>query len=184
MVTLEKIDQVVDRTGVTYEQARDALNACENDVIDAIIYLEKSQHSFMDNINVKSSEITDTLKDLLKKGNVTRVIVEKDGEVLLNLPVTVGAIGIVMAPVVALFGMGAAVMTKYTIKIVKEDGEEIDVNKMTEEKINEMKKMVDDKMGKKEKKEEAPTADHMVSEDVADMGIKANEEEPNDNSNI
>ena len=87
MVTLEKIDQVVDRTGVTYEQARDALNACEGDVIDAIIYLEKSQHSFMENINIKSSEVTDTLKDLLKKGNVTRVLVEKDGEVLLNLPV-------------------------------------------------------------------------------------------------
>ena len=115
MVTLEKIDQVVDRTGVTYEQARDALNACEGDVIDAIIYLEKSQHSFMENINIKSSEVTDTLKDLLKKGNVTRVLVEKDGEVLLNLPVTVGAIGLVMAPVVAMIGVGAAFVTKYTI---------------------------------------------------------------------
>lgn len=184
MVTLEKIDQVVDRTGVTYEQARDALNACENDVIDAIIYLEKSQHSFMDNINVKSSEITDTLKDLLKKGNVTRVIVEKDGEVLLNLPVTVGAIGVVMAPVVALFGMGAAVMTKYTIKIMKEDGEEIDVNKMTEEKVNEMKKKVDEKMGKKDKKEESSTADHMVSEDIEDMRVKANKESQDTDSEI
>ena len=150
MVTLEKIDQVVDRTGVTYEQARDALNACEGDVIDAIIYLEKSQHSFMENINIKSSEVTDTLKDLLKKGNVTRVLVEKDGEVLLNLPVTVGAIGLVMAPVVAMIGVGAAFVTKYTIKIVKEDGEEIDVNKMTEEKVAEVKKMVDEKLGKKD----------------------------------
>ena len=150
MVTLEKIDQVVDRTGVTYEQARDALNACEGDVIDTIIYLEKSQHSFMENINIKSNEVTDTLKDLLKKGNVTRVTVEKDGEVLLNLPVTVGAIGLVMAPVVALIGFGAAFVTKYTIKIVKEDSEEIDVNKATEEKVAEVKKMVDEKLGKKD----------------------------------
>ena len=134
MVTLEKIDQVVDRTGVTYEQARDALNACEGDVIDAIIYLEKSQHSFMENINIKSSEVT------------------------------VGAIGLVMAPVVAMIGVGAAFVTKYTIKIVKEDGEEIDVNKMTEEKVAEVKKMVDEKMGKKD------------SADVTEEVIKEEEE--------
>ncbi|NCB72004.1 MAG: ubiquitin, partial [Clostridia bacterium] len=28
MVTLEKIDKIVERTGVTFEEARDALNAC------------------------------------------------------------------------------------------------------------------------------------------------------------
>ena len=168
MVTLEKIAQVVDRTGVTYEQARDALNACEGDVIDAIIYLEKSQHSFMENINIKSSELTDTLKDLLKKGNVTRVLVEKDGEVLLNLPVTVGAIGLVMAPVVAMIGVGAAFVTKYTIKIVKEDGEEIDVNKMTEEKVAEVKKMVDEKMGKKDS---ADVTEEVIKEEEEDKEI-------------
>ncbi len=37
MVTLEKIDQVVERTGVTYEEARAALEEVEGDVLEAII---------------------------------------------------------------------------------------------------------------------------------------------------
>lgn len=151
MVTLEKVDQVVERTGVTYEQARDALNACEGDVIDAIIYLEKTQPSFTDSMNVKSKDLMETLKDFLKKGNVTRVLVEKDGEVVLNLPVTAGAIGLVVAPIAALLGLGMVVFAKYTVKIVKEDGEEIDINQATEEKMSKMKEMVDEKILRKNK---------------------------------
>ena len=93
---------------------------------------------------------------------------EKDGEVLLNLPVTVGAIGLVMAPVVAMIGVGAAFVTKYTIKIVKEDGEEIDVNKMTEEKVAEVKKMVDEKMGKKDS---ADVTEEVIKEEEEDKEI-------------
>jgi len=169
MITLEKIDQVVERTGVTYEQARDALNACDGDVIDAIIYLEKSHHSFVDSVNIKSNELIDTLKDLLKKGNITRVMVEKDGEVILNLPVTIGAIGVIIAPVMSLLGVGAAIVTKYTIKIVKEDGDVIDVNKMTEEKVNEVKRKVDEKMGKAKKED--------VTEEVIKEAMQEQKEE-------
>lgn len=154
MVTLEKVDQVVERTGVTYEQARDALNACEGDVIDAIIYLEKTQPSFTDSMNVKSKDLMETLKEFLKKGNVTRVTVEKDGEVVLNLPVTAGAIGLVVAPIAALLGLGMVVFAKYTVKIVKEDGEEIDINQATEEKMSKMKEMVDEKILRKNKLKE------------------------------
>lgn len=185
MITLEKVDQVVERTGVTYEQARDALNACEGDVIDAIIYLEKTQPSFTDSVNVKSRDLMDTLKDFLKKGNVTRVIVEKDGDIVLNLPVTVGAIGLVAAPIAAILGIGAVVYAKYTIKIIKEDGEEIDINKATEEKMNQMKDIVDEKIlrkGSKLKAEmenivaEAQEMANETKEKVADIVEEVKEE--------
>lgn len=168
MISLEKVDQVVERTGVTYEEARDALNACEGDVIDAIIYLEKTQPSFSESVNVKSKDLIDTLKDFLKKGNVTRVIVEKDGDIVLNLPVTVGAIGLVLSPIVAVLGIGTAVWAKYTIKLIKEDGEEVDVNKATEEKVNQMREMVDEKILRKVSKAKEDIEDE-VEEGVEEV---------------
>ena len=54
MITLEKIDQIVERTGVTYEEAKEALQAVDGDVVEAIIYLEKNKKTMFSNINVKS----------------------------------------------------------------------------------------------------------------------------------
>lgn len=104
----------------------------------------------------------ENLKEILKKGNVTKVIVEKDGEVLLNLPVSVGAIGLVLAPVAAIIGVGAALVVKYTIKIVKDDGEEINVNALTEEKLNYVKEKVN--FSKKESKDEKDVTEEVMKE--------------------
>lgn len=145
-ITLEKIDQVVTRTGVTYSQAKEALETTNGDIIEALIYIEKNTKVEKKNINEvlneKTNELLDNLKDVLKKGNVTKVIVEKEGDVVLNLPVTVGVLGLVLAPIAALIGASAAVVTNYKIKIVKDDGGVIDLNEMTEEKINMVKNKV------------------------------------------
>ena len=39
-ITLEKIELVKDRTGVSYKEAKDALEAAEGSVVDAIIAIE------------------------------------------------------------------------------------------------------------------------------------------------
>lgn len=41
MEKLEKVEKLVEKTGVTYEDAKAALEACEWDMLDAVIYLEK-----------------------------------------------------------------------------------------------------------------------------------------------
>ena len=41
MENLEKGEKIREKTGVSYEDARNALNACNNDILEAIIYLEK-----------------------------------------------------------------------------------------------------------------------------------------------
>ena len=154
-ITLEKIDQVVDRTGTSYEKAKAALENAQGDVIEAIIAIEREEKEEFEEvvkISEKGSEIIEKLKEALKKGNVTKVILEKDGEVLLNLPVTVGAIGVILAPIAAIIGVSAAMITKYKIKIVKDDGEVVDVNDITEEKLSEMKGKMP--FSKKEQKEE------------------------------
>ena len=41
MDKLEKVEKLREKTGVSYEDAKSALEACDYDVLDAIIYLEK-----------------------------------------------------------------------------------------------------------------------------------------------
>ena len=41
-ITLEKIELVKDRTGVSYKEAKEALEAAEGSVVDAIIAIEET----------------------------------------------------------------------------------------------------------------------------------------------
>ena len=41
-ITLEKIELVRDRTGVTYKEAKEALEAANGNVVDAIIAIEET----------------------------------------------------------------------------------------------------------------------------------------------
>ncbi|NLY66926.1 MAG: DUF4342 domain-containing protein [Tissierellia bacterium] len=130
-ITLEMIDSVVSRTNVSFKEAKEALEKTNGDVVEAIIYLESSQKSNL------SSELTDLgneminkVKEILKKGNVTRITVKKDEEIILNLPVTAAAVGAIISVPLALVGLGGALLSKCTIEIQKEDGEVINVNNM------------------------------------------------------
>lgn len=146
MITLEKIDQIVERTGVSYAQAKDALDKTNGDVIDAIIYIEENTPTFTkkvsENVNLKKDEVLYTLKELLRKGNVTKIIVEKKGkrylEVPVNIAVSAGAlsllIGIAVLPVAAVIGVGLYI-GDFRIKVVKDDGSEVDVNEETQKRI-------------------------------------------------
>ena len=128
-ITLEKIELVKDRTGVSYAEAKEALEAADGSVVDAIISIEES----IDQDNGKSfskqgNVIIENIKALVKKGNVSKIVIKKDDEVLLNIPVNLGILGTVIAPWGAVLGTLAAFGFKCTIELVGEDGTIIDVS--------------------------------------------------------
>lgn len=130
-ITLEKIELVKDRTGVSYKEAKEALEAAEGSVVDAIIDIEesidiKSKSKFAE----QSSHIVDKVKEAIKKGNVAKIIVKKNDEVIMNLPVNVGIVGTVLAPWAAVAGVIAAFGTKCVIELIKDDGEIIDISEI------------------------------------------------------
>lgn len=136
-ITLEKIELVKDRTGVSYKEAKEALEAADGSVVDAIINIEesidiKSKNRFAE----QSAHIIDKVKEAIKKGNVAKIIVKKNDEVILNLPVNVGIVGTVLAPWAAVAGVIAAFGTKCVIELVKDDGEIIDISEIATETID------------------------------------------------
>src|SRR5665647_176252 len=97
-ITLEKIELVKDRTGVTYKEAKEALEAADGSVVDAIIRIEENI-DFMPSgkIGNSTSAVIDKIKEAIKKGNVAKIVVKKDGDIVLNLPVNIGILGTVLA---------------------------------------------------------------------------------------
>lgn len=128
-ITVEMVDQVKDKTGVSYKEAKEALVRSNGDVVDAIIDIEENIGVELETAEAKTrTAITEKIKELIKKGNVSKITVKKDGEIILNLPVNVGIIGAVVAPWVSVAAVIAAFGTKCVIEVVKTDGSIIDVS--------------------------------------------------------
>ena len=146
-ISLEKIDQVVERTYVSYKEAKEALERCNGEVLAAIIYLEykkKKQEQFEDveSKNETVEEFKLWLKDIINKGNVTRIKVKKEDNVVVDVPVNAGiaaAVISIIIPAIFAFGVIAAVATKVTIEITMEDGSVKVVNKYVSDAAKDIK---------------------------------------------
>lgn len=128
-ITLEKIELVKDRTGVTYKEAKDALEQADGNVVDAIIRIEDSidEQSSPKKIGKKGQEILDKMKEIVHRGNITKIVILKDERVLMSLPVNVGVAGVVIAPWAVIVGVLAAFGFRCQIQMVKDDGSIIDL---------------------------------------------------------
>lgn len=126
-ISLEKIDTVVSRTNVSFSKAKEALEKNNGDVIDAIVFIEENEENWAEDISIKSEDLFGKIKDIIKEGNVTKIIIKRSGKTILNLPVTFAAAGAILAIKPAILGLGVAVLAKCTIEIVKEDGEIIEI---------------------------------------------------------
>jgi len=129
-ITLEKIELVKDRTGVTYAEAKQALEETDGSVVDAIIAIEEiiNTGEKKKGFGKKGEALFSRLKEIVKKGNVSKIQVKKDGELVLNVPVNAGLVGVVIAPIAAVVAVVAAFGFKCSIEIIKTDGTIIDVS--------------------------------------------------------
>ena len=71
---------------------------------------------------VSGDELMAKVKELIKEGNARRIIIKKDtGETLIEVPLTIGAVGALIAPVFAAIGALAALVTHCTIVVEKRE---------------------------------------------------------------
>ncbi len=128
-ITLEKIELVKDRTGVGYKEAKEALEVNEGSVVDAIIYIEDNINaSSQGRIGTAAAGVVDNVKKLVKKGNVNKIVISKDGNTILNMPINVGIIGTVLFPWAAIAATITALGTRCQVELIMDDGKIVDVS--------------------------------------------------------
>lgn len=69
---------------------------------------------------VKGDNLVGRVKELIREGNITRIIIKNDeGRTLLEIPLTLGVVGVVLAPVWAALGALAALAVDLKIVVEK-----------------------------------------------------------------
>ena len=71
---------------------------------------------------VRSEDLVGKIKELLHEGDITRVIVkDESGKTLLEIPAWAGVVGTILAPWLAALGAIAALATKCTITVIRQE---------------------------------------------------------------
>lgn len=106
MITIEQVEKVVKHTGVSYQEAKEALEAVDGNVLEAIIVIEnrngakktETQSNFgqAEQKTQQGSANSETFDKLVAwvnrmfhKGNMNKLEVVKDQKIVLSIPVTV-----------------------------------------------------------------------------------------------
>ena len=79
-----------------------------------------NEKTYTEEFRVEGEKIITKIKELLHEGNIRKVIIkDKDGKVLMEIPVTIGVVGVLIAPQLAALGAIAALLTEATVVVEK-----------------------------------------------------------------
>ena len=99
-------------------------NRCGKDLPAAANYCPNcgkyTGRSMTEEFEVTSDQLVRKFKEIINEANVTKIIVEDDkGKTILEVPVTAGLIGVLLAPWLAALGAVAAIATRCKIRVEK-----------------------------------------------------------------
>ena len=129
-ISLELIEQVRAKANVSYAEAKEALEQGNEDVLEALIYLEKQDKiKAPPHATCGKNGFGATVKRLVKTSNETKFVVSKNGNTVVNLPLTVAIIVAAVAAPLTAAGLIVAVFTNHKLRLEKPDGGDMKINK-------------------------------------------------------
>ena len=82
---------------------------------------QRQVRTWQEELTATGDELVARVRALVQEGNVRRVIITHEGHTLLELPLTLGVVGALLAPQVAALGALAALITRCTLTIEREE---------------------------------------------------------------
>jgi hypothetical protein len=71
---------------------------------------------------VSGEELLKKVKHVIKEGNVRRIVIKNDkGDTFIEIPITIGVLGALAAPVFVAVGAIAAIASKFTVEVIRSD---------------------------------------------------------------
>lgn len=78
----------------------------------------KTKTASKESFKVSGEDLISKVKELINEGNVRQIsILDKEGKTLIVLPLTIGVVGVVLAPALAAVGAIAALVSECTVKV-------------------------------------------------------------------
>src|SRR5437763_2754897 len=70
---------------------------------------------------VLGEQLLSRVRELIHEGNVRRIIIKQEGHTILEIPLTVGLVGAVVAPMWAAIGAIGALIAQCSIEVVRSE---------------------------------------------------------------
>lgn len=78
------------------------------------------ERTYTEEFRVEGEKLIERIKEMIHEGNIRRVIIkDKDGKTMMEIPVTIGVVGVLLAPQLAALGAIAALLTEATVVVEK-----------------------------------------------------------------
>lgn len=78
-----------------------------------------------ESFKINGENLLNKVKELVENGNIRKITIhDKDGNEVMNFPLTIGVVGALLAPVLAAIGALAALIGECTITVEKEEKDE------------------------------------------------------------
>jgi hypothetical protein len=75
----------------------------------------------IETIKVEGGQLIERVKQLIHEGNVRRVIIKQGEHTVVEFPLTIGVVGVLLAPALAALGAVAALITECTIEVERSE---------------------------------------------------------------
>lgn len=85
---------------------------------------EATERVTTEEVNVSGEAVVSKVKEILREGNIRRITISNEaGKTLLEIPLTIGVVGALIAPQLAALGAVGALIANLSIRIEREHGD-------------------------------------------------------------
>src|SRR5205085_10799337 len=77
--------------------------------------------SYQEELQVMGEQLLTRVKELIHEGNVRRIIIKQEGRTILEIPLTVGVVGMLVATVLAAIGAIGALIAQCSIEVIRSE---------------------------------------------------------------
>ncbi|QBD77712.1 DUF4342 domain-containing protein [Ktedonosporobacter rubrisoli] len=75
----------------------------------------------VEELQVVGEQLLSKVKELVHEGNVRRIIIKQEGHTILEIPLTFGVAGVLLAPAWAALGVIGALLAQCSIEVVRSE---------------------------------------------------------------
>ena len=79
----------------------------------------EQKSEYREEFHVMGEQLGTTVERLLHEGSVRRIIIKHEGHTMLEIPLTIGVVGVLVAPLLAAVGAIGAAVTNCTIEVIR-----------------------------------------------------------------
>jgi len=116
-ITLDKIELIRERSGLSYSQARELLDEADGDVIEALVALEEEQGDDESDHGILKSDLLSPVKKVIRQSSHTKIRVKNKDGTLLEIPASLGIVGALLAPRATALGTMALLIAQYNLEV-------------------------------------------------------------------